>query len=399
MRIHAFHGQRFSTKHGNPGDWAAPPFDQINKALGEELRRDPHHFVHLTRPDPSDSDPHRRAASTLEAWIADGHVTTETEPALYRYETRLANGASRLGLCALVEVGRGDIRPHEQTVDKTVDERLALLRRIQTDLEPVFLLVDDGGRLNDLLSEQAGEPLMVADDGAGNTHSIRAITGGSEAYAAALADVDGLIADGHHRTKVATRYADETGAAGDTAAGCKLVVIVSLASDGLTIDPIHRAWVEDVDFEPMRAFTALTEVVDDEALHTAVAFAPQPAIGVWRRDGQPEVWQLDADAIRATTDDPAPDLAVALLHAAFPALGWDPASATDGTITYRSDPGRLAGEMRDGAFSLSVWLPPMTPEAFGRALEVLPVLPPKSTRFLPKLVSGMVWSRHDRPIL
>lgn len=399
MKIHAFHGQLFSTKNGNPGDWAAPPFDQIDRALGDELRRDAHHFVHLTRPDPSDSDPHGLAASTLEAWIADGHVATQTEPALYRYETRLTNGASRLGLCALAEVGHGDIRPHEQTVDKTVEERLDLLRRVETDLEPVFLLVDDGGRLNNLLSEQAGDPQVVADDGDGNAHSIQPIVDGLEAYAAALADVDGLIADGHHRTRVATLYAEETGAAGDTAAGCKLVVIVSLASEGLTIDPIHRAWAGDADIEPLRRLTTGVTAVEGSSLETAVADAAGPAIGVWQRGGTPEVWRLDADGIRAAADGPVPDLPVALLHAAFPTLGWDAASATDGTITYRSDPARLAGEMRDGAFSLSVWLPPMTPQAFGQALEVLPVLPPKSTRFLPKLVSGMVWSRHDQPIL
>lgn len=398
MKIHAFHGQRFSARNGNPGERAAPPFDQINRALGEELRRNPHHFAHLTRPDPSHSDPHGLAASTLEAWIADGQVVTEEESSLYRYETRLASGGSRLGLCALAEVGHGDIRPHEQTVDKTIEERLALLRRIQTDLEPVFLLVDDGGRLNELLAQESGEPLVEAGDADGNIHSIAPMTTRIDAFKDVLADVDGLIADGHHRTKVATRYAEETNAAGNTAAGCKLVVIVSLASEGLTIDPIHRAWAEDADIEPLRGMTTEVTPVEDSSIDAAVSGADGPAIGVWQRGGTPEVWRLDADAIRAAADGPVPDLPVALLHATFPALGWNAASATDGTITYRSDPARLASEMRDGTFALSAWLPPMTPQAFGQALAVLPVLPPKSTRFLPKLVSGMVWSPHDQDI-
>jgi uncharacterized protein (DUF1015 family) len=39
-------------------------------------------------------------------------------------------------------------------------------------------------------------------------------------------------------------------------------------------------------------------------------------------------------------------------------------------------------------------LPPMEPAAFGEALGDGHLLPPKSTRFLPKVVSGLVWADH-----
>ena len=399
MRIHAFCGQRFSNANGNPGDWAAPPFDQISTETGARLRQDPHNFTHLTRPDPDAEDPHELSATTLNSWLESGHVVTEAEPALYLYETTLPTGGVRLGLCALAEVGHGDIRPHEQTVDKTVEERLQLLRRIRTDLEPVFLLVDDGGRLNRLLGDEVDNRQVTALDTDGNRHSIQPITSNIDEYKQSLVGVDGLIADGHHRTRVATLYAEETSAGTVIAAGCKLVVIVSLASEGLTIDPIHRGFADETDIEPLRDLTTEYQVVDGTPLEEAVAEAEQPAIGVWKRGAPPEVWRLDPDAVRAAADGPVPDLPVALFHAAFPALGWDPASATNGTITYRSDPARLADEMQTGAFPLSIWLPPMTAKGFSEALEVLPVLPPKSTRFLPKLVSGMVWSPHDQQIL
>jgi uncharacterized protein (DUF1015 family) len=37
----------------------------------------------------------------------------------------------------------------------------------------------------------------------------------------------------------------------------------------------------------------------------------------------------------------------------------------------------------------------MSAEAFALATRDGSVLPPKSTRFLPKLVSGLVWCGHD----
>ena len=41
----------------------------------------------------------------------------------------------------------------------------------------------------------------------------------------------------------------------------------------------------------------------------------------------------------------------------------------------------------------------MTPKQFALATEDGDLLPPKSTRFLPKLVSGLVWCGHDAEIV
>jgi uncharacterized protein (DUF1015 family) len=37
----------------------------------------------------------------------------------------------------------------------------------------------------------------------------------------------------------------------------------------------------------------------------------------------------------------------------------------------------------------------MEPAAFAAAIAGGDLLPPKSTRFLPKLISGLVWTDHD----
>ena len=40
----------------------------------------------------------------------------------------------------------------------------------------------------------------------------------------------------------------------------------------------------------------------------------------------------------------------------------------------------------------------MTPAGFAGAVAEGDVLPPKSTRFLPKVVSGLVWADHSDPV-
>ncbi len=74
-------------------------------------------------------------------------------------------------------------------------------------------------------------------------------------------------------------------------------------------------------------------------------------------------------------------------------------AATDGTVGYRSDPEELWSEVESGEKGTGIWLPTMDPAAFGRAVSEGDVLPPKSTRFLPKLISGLVWSGHDSKVI
>ena len=73
-----------------------------------------------------------------------------------------------------------------------------------------------------------------------------------------------------------------------------------------------------------------------------------------------------------------------------------PETAIDGTISYRSDAEALWREIDSGNLATGFWLPPMPGDLFAAATEDGQILPPKSTRFLPKLASGLVWcSRRD----
>ena len=53
----------------------------------------------------------------------------------------------------------------------------------------------------------------------------------------------------------------------------------------------------------------------------------------------------------------------------------------------------------EGQVASGFWLPPMAPQKFAEAVSEGDVLPPKSTRFMPKLISGMVWAPHDGRLL
>ncbi len=402
MRLHAFEGLRYALPEA--GALAAPPFDQIDDATRDRFHRVPHHFAHLTRPVAAEHvSPAVHAAALHQAWLAEGIIARDPEPRLYGYAIDLPHGQRRWGLTALVGLepdGSPVVRPHERTVERTVEERLALLAATQVDLEPIMLLADDGGALERLLVED-GMYLNSSTahvDEFGNCHRLWPLASWrTSTYREALAPAAALIADGHHRYRTAVRYAAENRITQGPGAA-KLAVITSLASPALTIDPIHRGVTRSLPptqnqfLRSRRPSPAATGA----ALAAEVAAAPQPALGVANPRGRAEIWQLDATALPPDIAPGAAQLPAVLLdRLLLPAWGLPSTAATDGTLVYRSDPDQLWRAVAGGELAAGIWLPPMTPDAFHAAVADGGLLPPKSTRFLPKVASGLVWCPHD----
>jgi uncharacterized protein (DUF1015 family) len=405
MRLFAFEGLRYTRRAGDTGELAAPPYDQINESLRDRFHaQSPHQFVHLTRPVAMEGgDPYQYAKALHHRWMEQGVVERDPRPALYPYVIELADGGRRLGLCGLVELADARVvRPHEHTLDKPLADRLALLEAMHVDLEPVFLLSEDGGRLDALLAEdlQGAQPLVRHRDADGHVHLLFRIDDPARIalYQEAL-DVPSAIADGHHRYKVAQRFAQAHGAKPGTAAAAKLAVVTSLDAPALTIDPIHRALKDPADLARLAGVPARTETFRGASgadFAAAVAAAPQPALGAWVHGREPEVWRLVPDS----PSPGAPQLVVEIFQKrVLSALGLPPEAATDGTIVYRSNPEELWRQVASGELGTGFWLPPMQPAAFAAAIAGGDMLPPKSTRFLPKVMSGLVWADHDSKLL
>lgn len=409
MRLFAFQGIHYQLGgEEDPGLLAAPPYDQIDDTLQARMHQvSPHQFTHLTVPVPEGGcDKYENAARLHERWLAEGVIQRDPEPSLYPYEILFPDGSRRLGLCGLIGLEPPDspaIRPHERTLAKPLEDRLTLLQAMHVDLEPALLVSEDAGALDELLAEDLeGAPVLVEHtDMDGYRHRLYRLETESrfEEYRRALAAGPGAIADGHHRYKVAQTFAAKTGAEAGTAPATKLAVVTSIHSPALTIDPIHRALPRALDPEAVGGVVAsrtpYTGEITGQAFAAAVAGADQPALGVWNADDGREIWHLDPSAAPERLTPGARRLPVVLLHEVLlDAVGLGEPSWTDGTLRYRSDPDVLAALLAEGDAEAGVFLPPMDPAAFAKAVADGELLPPKSTRFLPKVVSGLVWSDH-----
>lgn len=410
MRLFALQGIHYSFGGEDPGALAAPPYDQIDEAQRDRLHAEsPHHFTHLSVPVAAEGmSLYQHAARLHERWLAEGVLYREPQPALYPYSIVFPDGSRRLGICALIGIEDPEseaIRPHERTLAKAVADRLALLETMHVDLEPILLVSDDKGRLDELLEEDIeGAPVLIEHtDAEGYRHRLYRIENASrfELYRKALAAGAGAIADGHHRYQVARIFARRIGAEEGTAPAAKLAVVTSIESPALAIDPIHRALTHEPDpgsLEGLAAERTRWSGGPDAGgtdFARAVAEAPAPALGVWLADGRREIWRLDPSRAPEHVGPGARQLPVVLLHeVVLDGLGLSTDRWTDGTVLYRSDPNALARMIGRREVGVGFFLPPMEPAAFAAALGDGDLLPPKSTRFLPKVVSGLVWADH-----
>ena len=342
--VRPFRALRYDEAKAGPLETlVAPPYDVISPEERERLRaQSAYNVVHLTLPDDE-----RAAAEHLEAWRRDG-VLHEEEPAVWAISQEYVgpDGVERTrnGLFASLRVEpyeRRVVLPHERTHRGPKEGRLRLLRATRVQLEPIFLLhhgapVELPEREPDLAV--AGARLWRLDDDPGPR----------------FADLQLLIADGHHRYETALAFHEEDGS---EASAFMPVVLVSTAEEGLTIFPTHRV-VERFEREPPlerldgAAEDALTRLPDGRAAFV-VARNGDAAVAVGDA-AEPDVSFLDrfGPVVRAYTPDAREALAA-------------------------------------GATAVLV-RPPRIDDVFAVAARG-ETMPQKSTYFYPKLLSGLLF--------
>ena len=97
--IAAFRGILYSSQAGPAGKLLAPPYDVISPDERAKLAAlDPHNCVRLILPEGEGDTKYAHAAADLRAWLSEGVLARDAEPALYRYHqtfTALRNATKK----------------------------------------------------------------------------------------------------------------------------------------------------------------------------------------------------------------------------------------------------------------------------------------------------------------
>jgi uncharacterized protein (DUF1015 family) len=393
-------------------DVTAPPYDVVDsRQRAELLARSPLNVVEIDLPQaPAGRDPYEHAAETLEAWTLQGVLTADREPAIWAltqdYQGPDGSPRTRHGFLARVRVteyGAGLVRPHERTQPGPKEDRLRLTEATRHNLSPIFAL-HPGDAWQHIEPQLGADPWGEVTDPDGTVHRIWRVAEPAvhEALAVELADAELLIADGHHRYETARTYADEVG--GEGAHRYTLVCLVSLQDPGLTIFGTHRL-LRDLDAD---AQERLAEGIREHFETEEVAEGDLDPAG---SDGTGVFGYIDAHLRRGfrlrLKDTAAIDQALGGRSEAYRRLDAvileelilkrtlgisDADIAAKRGLGYAKGVAEALDLLDEGAYQAAFLLRPTPVEQVREVAAHAETMPPKSTYFFPKVLTGVVFN-------
>ena len=202
---------------------AALPYDVMDSDEARELvKGNPYSFIHVDKAEvdlPEDTylyseEVYAKAAENLKKLESDGICAEDTEPCFYIYR-QIMNGREQTGLVGCASVDdyiENRIKKHELTrADKEAD-RIHHVDTCDANTGPIFLCYRDSEEVNALIDsyKAANAPVydFAADDGIAHTVWVindKALTAKLEALLSSVGDY--YIADGHHRCASAVNVA------------------------------------------------------------------------------------------------------------------------------------------------------------------------------------------------
>lgn len=420
--IAPFRGILYTKQAGAPDKLLAPPYDVISPAEREKLAAlDPHNCVRLILPSGEGDAKYAHAAELLRAWLAEGVLARDEEPALYRYhQTFTAEGrtATRKGFICRIRLARFEERivlPHERTLAGPKADRLKLKRAARAHLSQVFGLYADPARKSDRPFEQleATPPALHGTTSDGVEQKLwRLVDAAAQAEVVKLlADEKIYIADGHHRYETMLALRDElraeSGGNPRSSVEYGTIFLSNMDDPGLLVFPTHRVvhglpnfdargvlekaraffTVEDSPMAPAAAVRGKLAELGKSAPSFALVHGDRVHFLTLRRDVDlSRVPSLRGPDVLRTLD-------VTLLHALVieDILGIDRAAQEAQTnLRYVKDTQAALDEARSPSVN-AVFVMNPTPVAHVKAVaDAGEVMPQKSTFFYPKLASGLV---------
>jgi uncharacterized protein (DUF1015 family) len=404
------------TVSGALSDVVAPPYDVIDASQRAELlSRSPFNVVAVDLPQ-GEPDPYEAAEQTFEDWQSKGAVVRDSEPALWAHTQDYSgpDGVTRTrqGFFCRVRIegyGPGRVRPHERTHPGPKEDRLRLTRATKANISPIFSLYSDPEQKAwDALAPATEQtPWGDVTDGQGTRHRLWRVSDPQAiaAVQAATADAELLIADGHHRYETMDAYAQEIGGEGEHR--YILMCLVALQDPGLTIFPTHRL-VKGLDDERRAALQdtltknfEISEIPAQELAPTPNDGDPTPLEMGYIKEGDERSYRLRlkdqsiADATLADHTEPYRHLDTGVLETLIlkKALGMsdDDISHFNGMF-YARDTDEAVAMVRKGDYEAAFIMRP-TPVRQVRELAAEGEnMPPKSTFFYPKLLTGLLFN-------
>jgi uncharacterized protein (DUF1015 family) len=413
VQVHPFAGVRPAAAH----EQAIPsvPYDVVSAAEARAiLEENPLSFLSVIRPDvdlpdvkPDSDRIYALAGERFCAMLADGLMVQDPSPGFYIYEVATRDRIF-VGVVACVEAAdyeSGLIRRHEQTRYDKERDRTRHIQAVDANTGLVFLLYRDPGGVHSRLEQLTRQlpPSSEVTTDSDTRHRLHRVDDPAaiEALETAFASVDALyIADGHHRARSAVAVAEARRACGTASVESERFMAVLFAHERVRLHGYSRL------------VTDLGSLSREACLRALRALGTVEPIG-----------EVDANGFHVPPRRPLNGNR-RVLHMYVPGQWYElsfPREADEGLIhgldvqflqdrildplfgitDPRGDPrlhylggakplARLIDAVDSGEFAVAFSLQPLSIATVLDCADAGLVMPPKSTWFEPKVLSGFV---------
>ncbi|MBM3246040.1 MAG: DUF1015 domain-containing protein [Candidatus Omnitrophica bacterium] len=403
-----------------------PPYDVISPARQQYYHSlSPYNFLHiLLAKDIPGEDKYRRAENYFKDWLKNKILVQEKSPAIYFYSQEYkvrGEKKTRFGFIGLLHLqdDNSSVFRHEHTRLEPKEDRLRLLKAVKANLSPIFVLCDDKKRVISGLHQkhiQGKDPFINLTDDEKVVHKLWRIDSGDilEKIQANMQDEDIFIADGHHRYEVACAYRDEMKKklgriTGEEDFNYILTYFTNIDSRGLTILPIHRLVRLNAELDEESFLAGLRDYFDIDEIEDKTRFFflmekagfAEHVLGMYKNKKYRLLRLKNVKILdKLIADKPKAyrSLDVCILNYLIlkNILGFDTLSAeTKQNITFTPHADELIEKVDGEAGYIAFFLNPVKVRQIMSVAMLGERMPPKSTYFYPKVLSGLVVNKHE----
>lgn len=411
--IRPFRAIRYTEKAGDPADLITRPYDKISFDMQREYyKKSDYNYCRLILP--LENNKYETAQQRIQEWLIKGILTKDKEPAVfvYRQEFHLSGRTfTRTGLIAAMRLhsyGEGTVFPHEVTYNEPKIDRLKMLRSVQKDLEPVFLIYSDPENITvDFFAKVVREqPVEEVEDSFGVKHAIWRVENPERLkyLMGAMENKRMVITDGHHRYESALAFRDEMRAKSscldNSAFNFHMSYMVPVQEEGLVVLSTHRLLIDsELNDNTLKALEALFKVIEldptVEALESYLEIHKEQHV-FCVCDGLKAYGLLLRDEERASEliNEGCPKEAclldvVILRDVVFKHVLNVGEMKMDEHILYAESTQEALKKVDRGQAKLAFLVNPVNPKTVWQIAQRNWRLPEKSTDFYPKPVSGL----------
>ena len=377
-----------------------PPYDIIPDPL-PYYRRSDFNAIRLELPvGTAEADMYDAAKKTLDTWLAEQVLSFDDRESVYLYEQEfMLHGQTRRrsGLIPLVRLDRQRILTHEETRKKAREDREKLIGKLHTFTSLILAMYEDNsGEIGRLIEDCPKEQIydFIDELSIKNTFYRLADPTVTARLAAMMEEKTLYIADGHHRLSVAFKL------------GLPYVAmyLTDMHADGIAILPYHRVVSLKEKKEAHRSLQPLSPYFEvskveypqngPEGLVAQISSSPALSFLLYFNGETPSLYMLTQKKEMDFDPESHRSLRGLKVNAVHRGVLKHLLRVQDDEISFLNSADEAVGLVDSNQYDFAVFVPATSVEEVKDIAENGLYMPPKSTYFYPKVLTGLVFHKY-----